>query len=495
MSKLSRRDFMKGTMAVGAGLALAGPASRVLGANDEIRIATVGVGGQGSYHTSIFSEIPGVRYVAVCDADQNHVDGRVKFFADKGIKVDGYTDVRRLLDRKDIDVITSATPNHWHALVTVWACQAGKDVYIEKPASHEIWEGRKMVEAARKYDRIVQIGTQKRSSEAHPAAFEWIREGNIGKIKWVRGFCYKARGPATIGGGYSGIVERTNGPNPVPATVDYNLWCGPADMMPLYRTELHYVWHWIWNTGCGDIGNQGPHEMDIARWALGDPGLPTRAFSIGGRFGVSEVGDAGETANTQIAFFDYKPAPLIFEVRGLPRKKDDKAMDNYRGTRVGNVVQCEGGYFAADDGGGWMYDNDGKKIKQFSGRGGAGHHENFINAVRSHKVSDLNADIEVGHLSASLCHMANISYRVGKKATPDEIKSSIGDNENMMDSFDRMLEHLKANEVDLEKELITMGPMLTMDPQAERFIGEHSDWANMYVKRNYREPFVVPDQV
>src|SRR4030042_1444754 len=187
MSKLSRRDFMKSAVAIGAGLALAGPASRVLGANDEIRIATVGVGGQGSYHTSIFSEIPGVRYVAVCDADQNHVDERVKFFTDKGIKVDGYTDVRRLLDRKDIDVITSATPNHWHALVTVWACQAGKDVYIEKPASHEIWEGRKMVEAARKYNRIVQIGTQRRSSEAYRQAFEWILQGNLGASKWGGG--------------------------------------------------------------------------------------------------------------------------------------------------------------------------------------------------------------------------------------------------------------------------------------------------------------------
>jgi predicted dehydrogenase len=487
MSKLSRRDFMKSTVAVGAGLALAGPASRVLGANDEIRIATVGVGGQGSYHTRIFSEIPGVRYVAVCDADQNHVDERVKFFADKGLKVDGYTDVRRLLDRKDVDAITSATPNHWHALVTVWACQAGKDVYIEKPASHEIWEGRKMVEAARKYDRIVQIGTQKRSSEAHPAAFEWINQGNIGKIKWSRGFCYKPRHIGT-----NGIVHGTNGPISVPQSVDYNLWCGPADMEPLRRTELHYVWHWVWNTGCGDIGNQGPHEMDLARWALGDPGLPTHAFSIGGRLGVY---DAGETANTQIAFFDYKPAPLIFEVRGLPRKKDDKAMDNYRGTRIGIVVQCEGGYFAAGDGGGWIYDSDGKKIKQFSGRGGAGHHENFINAVRSHKRSDLNADIEVGHLSAALCHMANISYRVGKKATPDEIKAAIGDNDNMMDSFDRMLEHLEANEIDLAKEPLTVGPMLTMDPQAEKFTGEHSDWANMYIKRNYREPFVVPDKV
>jgi predicted dehydrogenase len=492
MSKLSRRDFMKGTMAVGAGLALAGPASRVLGANDEIRLATIGVGSQGSYHTRIFSEIPGVRYVAVCDADRKHVADRVKFFADKGIKVDGYTDVRELLDRNDIDAITSATPNHWHALVTVWACQAGKDVYIEKPASHEIWEGRKMVEAARKYNRIVQIGTQKRSSEAHKEAFEWIRQGNIGKIKWVRGFCYKKRGP-----GSNGIVHGMNGPMPIPDGVDYNLWCGPADMVPLHRTALHYVWHWMWNTGCGDIGNHGPHEMDIARWALGDPGLPAHAFSIGGRFGVGETDDIGETANTQIAYFDYKPAPLIFEVRGLPRKKGDRAMDNYRrtGVDIGDYVQCEGGYFPTGDGGGWVFDNDGKKIKQFSGRGGAGHHENWINAVRSHKVSDLNSDIEVGHLSASLCHMANTSYRIGKKATPGEIKAAIGDNAEMMDSFDRMLEHLAANEVDLEKEPITIGPMLTMDARTERYVGENSDLANMFIKRNYREPFVVPDQV
>ena len=497
MSKLSRRDFMKGTIAAGAMMALIGPNARVRGANDAIRLATVGVGSQGSGHTRIFSAIPGVRYAAVCDADQNHVDRRVKSFADKGVKITGYTDVRELLERKDIDAITSATPNHWHALVTVWACQAGKDVYIEKPASHEIWEGRKMVEAARKYDRIVQIGTQKRSSEAHKAAFEWIRQGNIGKIKWVRGFCYKKRGPGT-----NGIVHGTNGPNSVPESVDYNKWCGPADMVPLNRTALHYVWHWVWNTGCGDIGNQGPHEMDLARWALGDPGLPRRAFSIGGRFGVGETDDVGETANTQIAFFDYKPAPLIFEVRGLPRKKGDRAMDNYRrtGVDIGDCVQCEGGYFPCGDGGGWVYDNNGKKVKPFTGKdyggiGGQGHHENFIKAVRSHKRSDLNSDIEVGHISASLCHMANISHRIGKKATPDEIKAAIGDNANMMDSFDRMLEHLAANEVDLEKEPITMGPMLTMNPRTERFVGEYSDMANMYLKRNYREPFVVPEKV
>jgi len=494
MRNVTRRDFIRSSMAVGAGLALAGPTSRVLGANDDLRIAVIGVGGQGGGHMRYFGEqCEGVRLVAICDADENHVKNRAADWEKKhNVKLDTYTDMRKLLDRKDIDAITSATPNHWHALTTIWACQAGKDVYIEKPACHNIFEGRKMVEAARKYNRIVQIGTQKRSSKAHPAAFEWIREGHIGKITCVRGFCYKARGPET-----NGIVHGTNGPNPLPESVDYNLWCGPAEMMPLRRTALHYVWHWMWNSGNGDIGNQGPHEMDIARWALGDPGLPRHCFSIGGRFGCGATDDIGETANTQIAYFDYKPAPLIFEVRGLPRKKGDspRTMSHYRGTRVGNCVQCEGGYFVSDDGGGWTYDNDGKKIKQFSGRGGAGHHQNFIKAVRSHKVSDLNADIEVGHISASLSHMANTSYRLGKKATADEIRETIGDNADMMDSYDRMLDHLAANEIDLEKEPITIGPMLTMDAEKERYVGENSDMANMFIKRNYREPFVVPENV
>jgi predicted dehydrogenase len=497
MSSLTRRNFLWSSMAAGAGLAMLKPTSRVLGANDEIRIATIGVGSQGSGHTRVFGKIPGVRYVAVCDADQNHVDRAVKSFEKNGVKVDGYTDMRKLLDRKDIDAITSATPNHWHALTTIWACQAGKDVYIEKPASWCIWEGRKMVEASRKYDRIVQIGTQKRSSMAHKAAFEWLRAGNIGKIKWVRGFCYKGRGPGT-----NGIVHGTNGPVPIPAGVDYNFWCGPADMVPLNRTALHYVWHWVWNTGCGDIGNQGPHEMDLARWALGDPGLPARCFSIGGRFGCGETDDVGETANTQIAFFDYQPAPLIFEVRGLPSKKGARNMDNYRrtGVDIGDCVQCEGGYFPCGDGGGWVFDNDGKRVKSFTGKdfagvGGEGHHENFIKAVRSHKRSDQNADIEVGHLSAALCHMANTSHRLGKKMKPDEIKAALADNPEMLDSFNRMLEHLAANEVDLEKEPITMGPTLTMDPQKEQYVGEHSALANMFLKRNYREPFVVPENV
>ena len=486
MSRLNRRDFIKSSMVVGASVALA-PYSRVRGANNDIRVGVIGVGGQGGGHMGYFHKLPGVRVVAICDADKAHVQKRARDFEKKNnAKLKTYMDVRKMLDDRSIDAVSTATPNHWHSLVTIWACQAGKDMYCEKPVSHNVWEGRKVVEAARKYNRIVQTGTQKRSDEGLVEAFKYIREGNIGKIKVSRGFCYKPRFSG------NGIVNGTNGPNAVPDGVDYNLWCGPAEMKPLRRKQLHYKWHWVWNTGNGDLGNQGIHEMDLARWALGEPKLAPRVISIGGRFAV---GDAGETANTQIVFLDYKPAPLIFEVRGLPRKKGETSMDHYRGTRIGMVVECENGYFVGGGGGGWVYDNNDKKVKQFRGGGGGGHHANFIKAVRSRKVSDLNADIEKGHISSALCHMGNISYLLGKKMPADDIKKDIGGDAALKESFARMLEHLNANEVDLAKEPITMGPMLTMDPRAEKFVGEYSDWANMLVKRNYREPFVVPEKV
>ncbi len=483
MSKMTRRNFLRSSLAAGVAVTLATPYSRVRGANDDIRIAVVGVGGQGSGHINYFRKLPGVRVVALCDADKDHLDNRVNDFKKRNETVDGYIDVRKLLENKNIDAITTATPNFWHALVTIWACQAGKDVYVEKPVSHNVWEGRKIVEAARKYNRIVQTGTQKRSDEGLIEAFKFMREGNLGAIKWARGFCYKPRGS----------IGKVNGPQPIPASVDYNLWCGPADMLPLMRKNLHYDWHWVWNTGNGDIGNQGIHEMDLARWALGQPKLPPRVIGIGGRFGYD---DDAETANTQIAFFDYKPAPLIFEVRGLPRKAGETGMDVYRKvTQIGVVVQCENGYFAGGDGGGWTYDKDGNKLKQFKGEGGGGHHENFIKAVRSRKVSDLNADIEGGHISSALCHMGNISYRLGQKKSADEIKQLIKDNPELTDSFDRFLTHLAANNVDVAKTPATIGPMLTMDPEKEKFVGDLADMANMLVKRNYREPFVIPDNV
>jgi predicted dehydrogenase len=487
MTKMSRRDFLKvsaaGGMCAGvfSSLHLA-TGAKVLGANEDIRVACVGLRGKGGSHIQAFSKMSGVRLVALCDADKKVLGGRVAECEKAGVKAQSFVDIRKLLEMKDLDAIVVATPNHWHSLATVWACQAGKDVYVEKPVSHNIFEGRKAVEAARKYNRIVQGGTQKRSDSGLKAVFDFMRGGGLGKILWARGLCYKPRGH----------IGKVNGPQTVPESVDYDLWCGPAPKGPLMRKNLHYDWHWFWDTGNADIGNQGIHEMDLCRWAVGQDGPAPKAFSIGGRF-VHD--DDAETPNTQIAFLDYQPAPVIFEVRGLPTKKGLNAMDNYRSGRVDVVIQCEDGHFMGDGGSGWVYDKDGKKVRQFKGDGGESHQNNFIKAVRSRKQSDLNADIELGHLSAILVHQANISYRLGKEKRPEEVLEAIKGNKEMRDSYERFLKHLEANEVDLKKAPVTLGPVLQFDPQAERFTGEFSDEANKLVSRAYREPFVVPEKV
>ncbi len=487
MKRLTRRNFIRRTFGGFLKASLAScaaftiPFSRARGANDDIRVAVVGIGSQGSNHINWFRQIPAVRVVAICDADKSFIDREQKKFTDRSEKVDTYLDYRKLLEDKNIDAIITAAPNHWHALVTVWACQAGKDVYVEKPVSHNIWEGRKMVEAARKYNRIVQSGTQRRSDEGLHEAIQYIQQGNLGKILFVRGIIYVRRDS----------IGKVSGPQPIPPSVDYNLWCGPAPMEPLMRKNLHYDWHWVWPTGNGDFGNNGIHFIDICRWVLGKNHLAPKVMSIGGRFGYI---DDGQTPNTQIVFLDYQPVPIIFEVRGLPRAKGDSVMDDYRGIRDGLVVQCENGYFAGGDGG-WAYDNAGKKIKQFVGSGGSGHHANFINAVRSRKVSDLNADILEGHLSSSLCHQGNISYRLGKTASPDEIMEVIKGNKEMLDSFESFLKHLTANGVDIQKTPSVLGPCLTMDVENEKFTGDFADQANALVTRNYRDPFVVPERI
>jgi hypothetical protein len=438
----------------------------------------VGIRGQGSNHINWFGKIPGVRVVAICDADRQYLDREEKKFSDRNEKVDTYVDYRKLLEDKSIDGIITATPNHWHALVTVWGCQAGKDVYVEKPVSHTIREGRQMVKAARKYNRIVQSGTQRRSDEGLHEAIQYIRQGNLGKIVLVRGIVYVRRGS----------IGKVRGPQPIPETVDYNLWAGPAPLVPLRRKNLHYDWHWVWPTGDGDYGNNGIHFTDICRWVLDKDALPSGVMSIGGRFGYI---DDGETPNTQIVFLDYEPAPIIFEVRGLPRAKGDSAMDDYRGIRAGTIVHCEHGYFA----GGWAYDNDGKKIKQFKRTGGGGHHANFIKAVRSRKISDLNADVLEGHLSSALCHMGNISHRLGRITSPKEVLQALRGNSEMVETFERFHEHLLRNKVDFGATPMFLGPSLKMDPESERFVDQYSEQANMLLTRNYREPFVVPEQV
>ncbi len=468
MKRTTRRTFIRNaSLAAGAAAALR-PHSRVLGANDDIRVAVVGFRSQGRSHINWLRGLPGVRVVALCDVDRGVLDRELKGFRDRNEAVEGYVDVRELLEDDNIDAITTATPDHWHALVTVWACQAGKDVYVEKPLCHNLREGRKMVEAARKYDRIVQFGNQNHGHSTGEMRLE--REG-LGKILVVHTSLNRMR--ESIG--------KVDGPKPTPESVDYNLWTGPAPLVPLMRRNLHYDWHWVWPTGTGELGNNGIYPLDACRLSLGQKALPRRMMSLGGRFLFN---DDGETPNTQIALFQYDPGPtVIFELRNLPSETGPKT--------IGPKMKCERG-----DAGLPSPPGEPGSTGGFSGH--QGHLFNFLQAVRSRKVSDLRADVLEGHLSTALVHMGNISYRLGALHSPEEARDAVADGgTEAADTFGRFEEHLAANGVNLSETEVVLGPWLEMDSQTERFVGvsETVDRANGLLTRDYREPFVVPDKV
>ena len=374
-----------------------------------------------------------------------------------------------------------ALPNHWHALATVWACQAGKDVYVEKPFSYNLWEGKQMVAAARKYKRMVQVGTQNRQSTLLRGAFDYLHSGQVGPIRYAHALVYRPRdGIGTV-----------DAPTPPPATVDYDLWCGPAPKTPLMHKQLHYEWHWFWGTGNGEMGNNGIHVIDICRWALGQNWAPPGAFSIGGRFAFN---DCGETANTHIALLDYQPAPIICEIRNVTASKSADAIGKFRNRKGGIVIDCEGGYFAGEASGGALFDKEGKKIKDFPDDGSSkrletAHLSNFIAAIRSRKSGDLAAEALEGHRSTACCHLANISYRLGKQARPEAIQEAIRANPGLSDAFERCREYLREN---LDTTPAVLGPWVTFDGKKERFVGDHAEQANALSQREYRKPFVVP---
>jgi predicted dehydrogenase len=392
----------------------------------------------------------------------------------QGVEPRVVADFRRALDDKNVHAVSIATPNHWHALAAIWAMQAGKHVYVEKPVSHNIWEGRRIVEASRHYNKICQTGTQVRSQPGIREAIEYIRAGKLGKLSVARGLCYKSR-PS---------IGRANGPQVAPRTMDYNLWCGPAANRPPQRNHprngtVHYDWHWTWEYGNGDLGNQGIHQMDVARWGMGKNELPRNAISLGGRFGYS---DDGETPNTQLCLFDYADAELIFEVRGLPTA-------NYRGAMVGNVFHCSDGYVVMTTyNNAAAFDNNNRELRRFTGS--ADHFGNFISAVRSGRRADLNADILEGHLSSALCHLANISYRLGRNVAFDRRNGVLGENREGNESLTRMVEHLRGNNVPLDKTMLTVGRRLNLDVRAETFGNDQE--ANRLLTREYRKGFVVP---
>jgi predicted dehydrogenase len=384
MNQFSRRQFLKTTtLAAGNIASSANSWGQIAGANGDIRVAVLGLNERGRNHFSSLAAINGVRVVALCDPDSAVLERAKRFEGINASSVRTYTDLRELFAAADIDAVTIATPNHWHALAGIWACQAGKDVYVEKPVSHNVWEGRQLAAAAKQYKRVVQAGVQIRSGEGLREAVEWVRAGNLGKITASRGLCYKRRDS----------IGKTIGPQPVPDNINYDIWTGPAPLLPPRRNSLkngsvHYEWHWTWNYGNGDVGNQGIHQMDVARWFLGEPGLPRHTFSIEGRMGYD---DDGETPNTQVIVHDYASAPLIFEVRGLPAKtgNDVGDMDKHHGVSIGNLIECEGGrvvipnYWNAT-----AHDRDGKMIKEFKGRDS--HMANFIEVIRSRKMADLH---------------------------------------------------------------------------------------------------------
>jgi len=484
---VTRRAFLHATTATAAAGAFSGALlarAKAEDVNSKIRIAVIGVHGRGRSHISGFAP----HVVALCDCDESVLAERAQQFESRyGRKVDQVADFRKLLERDDIDAVAIATPNHTHSLIGISAAQAGKHIYCEKPVSQNVWEGRQLALAAEKYGRVIQCGTQSRSSTALRDAVAWTQAGKFGKIQYALGTCYKPR-PS---------IGKLDKPLKIPSSVDYDLWSGPAEMVDLYRPRLHYDWHWDFTTGSGDMGNQGIHQMDIARWFLGHKTLSPRVISVGGRLGYE---DAGDTPNTQVVLHDYPEAPIIFETRGLPKSKKAQqdwghSMDNYRGTRVGVVVQCEEGYVLVPNyHSAIAYDKRGQVVQQWADPEGVScaqvHFDNFISAVRSGDSSKLNAPIMEGHISSGLCHTGNISHRLGETRTANEIAQQVQSNDLLANSVDRMLYHLRMNEVDVDQPVVTLGPSLDMDVASERFTS--NDAADQMLRRQDRKPFVVP---
>lgn len=449
--KTSRRQFVQ------AAAAVATAQFPILGANDRIQVGVVGLGGRGTDHVNAYSSLDtDCRIAAVCDVNQPARERAIANVKKKsGQTPKEYEDMRALFESKDIDAVSIATPNHWHALAAIWACQAGKDVYVEKPACHNIYESGRMVAAARKYNRMVQVGSQSRSVPFKMKAIQLLHEGVIGQVYHARALCFRRR--FSIG----------HAPDePVPAGLDWDRFLGPAQWKPYSKNKFAYNWHWFWDTGNGDIGNQGVHEMDIALWGLGRTGWPNTVSSTGGKFVWK---DDQETPNTQQATFDFGDAQMTFDVRNLPTPPE--GLGGLKGPNyVGNIFFGDLGFMTIDHNGFEVYKSTAGNISGDAARGsGAGskekyvkavseptaneetapHMKNFFDAIRARDYKKLHAEIAIGARSASFCHLANTSYRVGR--------------------------------------------MLRLSPSTGRALGDEE--ANALYTRNYREPYIVPQSV
>lgn len=484
MSRQSRREFLENSMfatlaAASAGSLATSSSARADGEgsnspNEKLRVAVLGVRGRGKAHINGFMNRKDCDVVAIVDPDEHFgmTNGVEAVKKATGHAPAYHKDLRKVMDDDSIDIVSIATPNHWHALAAIWGVQHGKHVYVEKPVSHNVSEGRRIVQAARKHGKLVQTGTQVRSSTGVQEAIQYVHSGGIGEVKLARGLCYNRRGPI----GKKGTYDR-------PTTLDYDLWAGPAPLAPLTRPKLHYDWHWVWDTGNGDLGNQGIHQMDLCRWGLGLNQLADDVVSYGGRLGYT---DAGESANTQVNIFNFGDRKLVFEVRGLPTEK-------LLGAGVGAIFYGSEGYVVIDSyTTAGAFDPNGKLVKHF--KGGGDHFGNFVEAVHKGSRDHLHAEIEEGHLSSALCHLGNISYRLGKTVALQEAQESLQGNAEDVETFNRFSSHISSNSVDLSTTPLYMGQKLTLDGKQEIFTGEMVDKANAMLTREYRAPFVVPTE-
>ncbi len=478
----TRRRFLHRAATITAANALPIGCFRPKRSADDIRVGIIGFHGQGGHHLDELLKLDGVRIVALCDVDSRVIDEGVAKLKKQGLVARTYSDYRKCCADKEIDAVLIATPNHLHALIAITAIANDKHVYVEKPVSHNLWESRRLVEAAAARPKlIVQHGLQRRSDGGWAEALAWLKEGHIGKVTLSRGINFKAR--ESIG--------KVSGPTRVPKFIDYNLWCGPRPVVPLMREKIHYDWHWQWPYGNGDIGNQGPHQLDVARWALQQMKLPRRVMSLGSRWGYD---DDGQTPNNQMALFDYADgAPLLFDNRGLPMKDMDWRVEpvfkigEFSCPRIGNIIHCEGGVIAESK----AYDSNGRTIRKFDFDGGA-HRESWLRSIRAGKQTSENLSILNGHLSSSLAHLANISWRIGGAMSPDEVRERLQGDKAALETLADFNANLAANQIDIRKHNATVGPWVQFDAEKEIFTGEFAEEANKLVSEEYRNEFKLP---
>jgi len=478
MHRFSRRNFLQTSVATTVVGSLWPVGSlHAVSANDEIRLGFISCGGRANELMSQFDKAEGIKVVALCDPDEALLAKAKKRYPD----AKGFADLRRLLEDKSIDAVVIATCNHWHCLAAIWAMQAGKDVYVEKPLSHTQWEGEQTVAAARKYDRICQVGTQQRSDPMQAEIKKFLHaEKALGAIKSARVNRYGVRTP----------IGKRNTPLPIDSSVNYDLWLGPAEDKPIHRDKLHYDWHWDFNTGSGEMGNWGVHVLDDVRNTVFRDSVvfPKRILGGGGRVAWD---DAGESPNVHFVYFDTGSIPVVIGLANITNATTSKDAAAHPGPASGYVAYCEGGRYEGQRGAGTAYDKDGKIIKKFKGNSGQNvHQQNFIDAVRRRDRSILNADVQVGHDSTGWCNLANIAYQTGEKFS---LSNANAFNQKIWrDLIEEMDALLTRHNLLMEKSNLMLSQVLEFDSKTQRFVGDGSDAANQRLKRQYRKGFVVP---